>query len=133
MFLNAGEQEFEAFQSASRVFRGGKTTGLVAFTKDAVYLAGLTDVHTFLRKAIFNGKLNYPQYLCAGRISLGDVSELEECFLDDIISKPLYQPEWLKNRASLTAFLLYSSFLNKAKLKDIELPDFKNPSIITQE
>jgi uncharacterized protein (TIGR02421 family) len=133
LFLNAGENNFEAFQSAARVFRGGKATGSVAFTKDAAYLAGLTDVHTFLRKAIHDGKLNYPVYLCAGRLAIGDVIELEEYFINEIITHPTYKPQWIENRPCLTAFLLYSTFLNRVHLKDIQLPDFCSPAIERQE
>ncbi len=124
-FLKRGISKTEAFQSASRIFRGGNVKGKIAFTKDAVYLAGLTEVHTFLRKAISSGKLNYPHYLFAGRLTLSDILNLEECFTEGLIDNPRYEPPWIKHRPQLVAFLTYSSIINRINLGNITLEDFR--------
>ena len=48
-FLDAGQWEEESVKSVQGIFRGGAVKGVVVFTKDAVYLQGLIEVHTFLR------------------------------------------------------------------------------------
>ncbi|MDZ7613402.1 MAG: DUF1704 domain-containing protein [Flavobacteriaceae bacterium] len=52
IFLNEGQTEVESVRSAQRIFRGGAVKDKIVFTKDAVYLQGLVEVHTFLRVAI---------------------------------------------------------------------------------
>lgn len=128
-FLAQGQSNIDAFDSAARIFRGGKTEGGSVFTKDIVYLAGLVDVHTFFRKSIQAGKLEYPQYLFSGRLTLGDVLELEESFASGLVEATKHLPAWSGERSRLAAFLLYSSFLNLIPLNDISLSDFKNPPL----
>lgn len=123
-FLDSGQNEFESFQSAMRVFRGGDVRGRIVCTKDVVYLEGLVLLETFLLKAIQNGKSDFTRYLFAGRLTLGDVITLEPYFENGYISAPLYEPDWAKNQPCLTAFLLYSSFTNQINLERISLDDF---------
>lgn len=125
-FMNAGQNEQESFSSAMRIFRGGDVRGGVAFTKDIVYLPGLVFIHTFLRKAVQEGKLEYPHYIFSGRLTLGDVIDLEPYFQSGFITAPTYQPDWVKNRGSLMAFLVYSIFANRIKLRSLALEDFRN-------
>ncbi len=47
-FLDQGVEPEQAFENARRVFRGGPITGGAPFTKDAVYLDGLLQVHSYL-------------------------------------------------------------------------------------
>lgn len=125
-FLNSGQSEQESFSAAARIFRGGDVRGGIAFTKDLVYLPGLVFIHTFFRKAVQEGRLNFPQWLFAGRVTLGDIIELEPYFDSGFISPPLYQPDWARNRGTLVAFLVYSIFANRIKLKSLALSDFRN-------
>ncbi|MCB0346659.1 MAG: DUF1704 domain-containing protein, partial [Bdellovibrionales bacterium] len=112
-FIDIGQTPMESFYSAMRVFRGGDVRGYVAFTKDTVYLEGFLMVHSFFREAIEAGNYLYPHYLFAGRLTTEDVVLLEELFEDGTISMPQYEPQWVKNRSSLMAFLVYSSFLRE--------------------
>jgi len=125
-FLDAGQNEFESFQSAMRIFRGGDVAGRIICTKDVVYLEGLVLLETFLLKAIQAGKTEYTQYLFAGRLTLGDVITLDPYFKNGYISRPLYEPDWAKNQPCLTAFLLYSSFTNQIQLDRVKLDDFSS-------
>ena len=123
-FLEAGQDEYESFQSTARIFRGGDPRGGVIFTKDVVYLQGLIRTHTFLRKAVQSNKFQYAEHLFAGRLTLGDVIALEPFFENGFIAPPYYEPPWLKNRSSLAAYLCYSVFANQIKLSAVALEDF---------
>ena len=123
-FIEAGQDEFESYQSAMRVFRGGDVRGGICFTKDGVYVQGLIFVNTFLRKAIQTGKVDYPHYLFAGRFALGDVVQLEPWFKSGWISMPRIEAPWVANRHCLAAHLCYSTFANRIRLDDIELDQF---------
>ncbi|MCX7160410.1 MAG: DUF1704 domain-containing protein, partial [Proteobacteria bacterium] len=123
-FLDAGQSEKESFQSTARIFRGGDVRGSHVFTKDVVYLKGLFSVHTFLSKAIEMRKLDYPQFLFIGRLTLGDVINLEPFIQQGVISKAPYLPRWVANREGLAAYLSYSVFTRHLNLADIKLADF---------
>jgi len=132
-FLDAGQSPKESFQSAARIFRGGDVRGRHVFTKDIVYLKGLCAVHTFLRKAAALRKIDYPQYLFAGRLTLGDVMTLEPYIESGFIARPLYQPRWVANRDGLAAYLSYAAFTNKLRLADVELSDFEDELPLTNK
>jgi uncharacterized protein (TIGR02421 family) len=123
-FLDAGQSEAESFQSTARIFRGGDVRGSVAFTKDVVYVGGLVEVHTFMRKAIQRGRIELLPWLFAGRLALHDVVTLAPFMAEGIVAPPVYQPQWAQNLPSLTAFLLYSVFVNSVELGEVELGDF---------
>lgn len=123
-FMDAGQGEKESFQSAARIFRGGDVRGSHVFTKDVVYLKGLFAVHTFLSKAIEMRKLDYPQYLFIGRLTLGDVIALEPFVQEGFVKKAPYLPKWVANREGLAAYLSYSVFTRHLNLADIRLADF---------
>jgi hypothetical protein len=46
-FLEGGQDQLEAFQSAQRIFRGGDVRGRIVFTKDSAYLKGVMETHVF--------------------------------------------------------------------------------------
>lgn len=128
-FLGAGQSEKESFQSAARIFRGGDVKGSHVFTKDVVYLKGLFAVHTFLSKAIEMRKLEYPQYLFIGRLTLGDVITLEPFIHQGYVAKAPYLPKWVANREGLAAYLSYSVFTRHLNLSDIKLADFLDDAL----
>lgn len=123
-FLNAGQSELESFQSAARIFRGGDIKGRQVFTKDGVYLRGLISVHTFLRKAIQERKIDYPQRLFAGRLTISDVVKMDGSFEDGWITPARYLPAWVSNRQGLATYLCYNAFSHRLKLEEIRLEDF---------
>ena len=122
-FHGNGQSEAESFQSAARVFRGGDVRGRVAFTKDVVYVGGLVEVHTFMRKAIQRGRLELIPWLFVGRLSLRDLIELSPWLRSGWVAPPLYQPRWAQQLPSLTAFLLYSVFVNGVSLREVGLEE----------
>ena len=123
-FLGQGQTRLDSFQSARRVFRGGDPRGRIAFTRDVIYVQGLVYTHTFLRKAIQGGKVDYPSLLFAGRLAWGDVIALEPFFRDGFIAGPRHQPEWASHHASLAAYLTWSLFAHRIPIGEIRLEDF---------
>jgi uncharacterized protein (TIGR02421 family) len=123
-FHDAGQNLHESFHSAMRVFRGGDVRGRIAFTKDVVYLQGLLHVHAFLLEAIQGRRPELIHHLFAGRMTLGDVLDLDPWFRSGDLAGPLYEPPWVNNRASLAAFLIYSAFGTQFDLGALELADF---------
>jgi hypothetical protein len=98
----------------------------VVFTKDVVYVKGLVFTHTFLRKAIESRKFEYPRWLFAGRLTWGDVVDLEPFFQSGFIAAPRLVPAWVANRTCLAAYLTYSVFANRIRLGEIRLEDFRD-------
>ncbi len=126
-FLESGQSPRESFNSAMRVFRGGAPAGKgVVFTKDAVYLQGLLSVHTFLRKALQAERFDLVHRLFAGRMTLGDVLALDPWFASGLIEEPRFEPDWVKNRHTLAAYLVYSLFINRIQLDMFELDFFRD-------
>jgi uncharacterized protein (TIGR02421 family) len=123
-FLSSGQKELESFQSTARIFRGGDLKGKNVFTKDCVYLKGLLSVHTFLRKAIQQRKIDWPQRLFAGRLTISDVVRLEGAFDDGWVAPGQYLAPWVANRQGLATYLCYNAFSNRLSLEDIRLEDF---------
>jgi uncharacterized protein (TIGR02421 family) len=123
-FLGEGQSEEESYHSAQRVFRGGDVRGSVAFTKDGAYLEGLLLVQTFLRKAISDGREELIPHLFAGRMTLGDVIELEELFVSGVLEEPRYVPPWAVGLRQLAANLAYSLFSARIKLDVVDLDRF---------
>lgn len=111
-FLKQGQNLEESYYSTARVFRGGNPNGGLAFTKDAVYLRGLVEVHNFFLDSLKNSLYDYTKYLFAGRMNVQDVASLEPSFLLGVLKKPVYEPEWLKEPSLILAFLLSSHIMN---------------------
>ncbi len=124
LFLDAGQPEAEAFRSSMRVFRGGDVRGSAVFTKDVVYLRGLTTVHTFLLAALKAQRPELAQMLFVGRMALGDALELAELRAEGRVAAPLVLPDWVANTGCLAAYLVWASFRHRIPLSRISLDDF---------
>lgn len=120
-FLDGGQTEYESVKSAQRIFRGGDVKGGVVFTKDAVYLEGLFEVHTFLRVAIRDNKPNIVRNLFAGRLTMGDTLRLEPYFHNGWLNPPTYLPTWAVDLRRLSASMAYSAFTTNIKLDKVYL------------
>ena len=120
-FLRAGQTEDESARSAARVFRGGDPHGGIAFTKDVVYLHGLIGVHTFLRRAIFDSRIELIPRLFAGRLTLGDVLRLDSAFEAGDLLPGRYVTHWAADARRLAAHLSFSLILNRIKLESVDL------------
>ncbi len=120
-FLAAGQSESEAFNSAQRIFRGGDARGGVAFTKDAVYLIGVLEVHAFLRIAIRDNRPELIRHLLAGRLTLADTLRLAPLFESGVLHQPVYVVPWARDIRRLAANLTYSAFLAELEIKPVDL------------
>lgn len=120
-FLENGQNEDESYYSTARVFRGGNPKGGLAFTKDAVYLRGLIEVHNFFIRALRNNKYEHTRYLFAGRMKTTDVSKLEPYFLSGKVKKPIFEPMWLREPSLFLAFLLSSNIMNSLGLSKLKV------------
>lgn len=118
-FLEAGQSEEESFRSAQRIFRGGGVGAGIVFTKDAVYLQGLLEVHTFLRLAIRENRPRLVRNLFAGRLTLADTLRLDPLFEEGWLSGPAYVPEWAGDLRRLAAMMAYSAFVSKVRLEAV--------------
>ena len=115
-FLGQGQSSTESFHSSARVFRGGDVKGRYVFTKDMVYLKGFIKVHQFFLNSLQEKKFIYPHILFSGRMDTDDVSKLASYYKREELLLPKYEPDWIRNRSTLLAFLLSSSVLNQLGL-----------------
>lgn len=118
-FHAAGQSASESFSSAQRVFRGVPLTGGHAFTKDAVYLRGLIDVHTFFRQSLAQQQLPLCRQLFAGKMTLDDVRRLSPLFDAGTLAPPRWLPPWLERAGGLAGMLAFSLFANRIRLDDL--------------
>lgn len=120
-FLDAGQSEVESVRSAQRIFRGGAVKGGVVFTKDAVYLQGLFEVHTFLRMAIRDNRPGLVRNIFAGRLTLADALRLDPLFNSGWLKPPVYLPLWASDLRRLAALTAYSVYMANIKLDKVYL------------
>jgi uncharacterized protein (TIGR02421 family) len=119
-FVEAGQPLNESYNSTMRIFRGAPLTGGHAFTKDAVYLRGMLEVHTFFRWAFKEQKLQLCEHFFAGRMTLNDVVRYEEFFLDGTLRTPNYLPPWMTRSTGLAGYLAFSVFANVIDLVGLQ-------------
>lgn len=121
LFLESGQSEEDSVRSAQRIFRGGAVKGRVVFTKDAVYLSGLLEVHTFMRVAIRDNRPELIRYIFAGRLTLADALRLAPLFDLGWLRAPRYMPAWAADLRRIAALMAYSAFVSKIRLEDVRL------------
>ena len=119
-FEEADQPLAESYNSTMRIFRGAPVTGGHAFTKDAVYLRGMLEVHTFFRWAFKEQKLGLCEHFFAGRMTLNDVVRYEEFFLDGTLREPTYLPPWMTRANGLGGYLAFSVFANAIDLSALQ-------------
>ena len=120
-FLESGQSEEESVRSTQRIFRGGAVKDGIVFTKDAVYLSGLLEVHTFMRLAIRDNRPELIRYIFAGRLTLADALRLAPVFESGWLSPPQYMPVWAADLRRIAALMAYSAFVSQIHLEDVNL------------
>ncbi|MBX3268703.1 MAG: DUF1704 domain-containing protein [Sandaracinaceae bacterium] len=121
VFLDGGQSEDESARSAMRVFRGGDVRGRVAFTKDVVYLAGLVAVHSYLRKAIAEGRPELVRRLFSGRLALADIVALAPGYDAGHLDERGFVAPWATDLDRLGAYLAFSAALDRVDLSMVSL------------
>ena len=95
--------------------------GGIVFTKDAVYLQGLIEVHTFLRLAIRDNRPDLVRSLFAGRLTMADTLRLEPWFENGWLVPPAYMPAWASDLGRLSAMMAYSSFMTNIRIQSLRI------------
>ncbi|MFP3943718.1 MAG: flavohemoglobin expression-modulating QEGLA motif protein [Alphaproteobacteria bacterium] len=119
-FRERTHDEFEAFENARRVVRGGLVTGGAPFTKDGVYLEGLLRVHNYLRVAVARGDVRYIRLLFAGKFDLTDMPAILELDEAGVLEPPAYLPPWSSDMRNLVAYLAFARFVYAMDLGPVE-------------
>lgn len=118
-FRERSDSDFDAFESARRVVRGGLVSGGAPFAKDGVYLRGLLDVHNYLRTAVRKGDAAFIRLLFVGKIDVDDVAAMKALSDQGLLAPPRFLPPWASDLRALVSYLAYSAFLNEISLADV--------------
>jgi uncharacterized protein (TIGR02421 family) len=124
LFLEAGQDEREAYKSTERIFRGGDVRGSIVFTKDSAYLKGVMETHVLLNVAIRDNQAHIIERLFAGRMAMSDAITLGPYFESGFLDRPRYVPPWARDTRRLAATLAYSSFMMNVNLAALTLERF---------
>ncbi len=124
LFLEAGQDEREAYKSSQRIFRGGDVRGGIAFTKDSAHLKGLMEAHVLMNVAIRDNQPQIVGRLFAGRLTMSDTITLGPYFESGFLQRPRYVPPWARDTQRLAATLAYSSFMMQVNLPPVTLDGF---------
>ncbi len=120
-FLENGQSEDESYHSAARIFRGGDVRGGSVFTKDAVYLRGLFEVHAFFNAAFEEGRIDLIDRFFSGRMTCADAVELGPLYEGGGLVGPRYLPEWARSKGQLAAYLAFASLTHGVEMGSLRL------------
>lgn len=115
--------EDDSYQSTVRVFRGSTPNG-GPYTKDLSYSKGFILIYNFMRLAVQKGLVKRIPLLFVGKTTLEDLHVLSDLLEEGIITPPKYVPPQFVDIAALSAWMVYSLFLNRLDLRRLAL-DFK--------
>ncbi|MBX3708712.1 MAG: flavohemoglobin expression-modulating QEGLA motif protein [Gammaproteobacteria bacterium] len=118
-----GLDEGDSYQSTIRVFRGSTPEG-GPYTKDLSYSKGFILIYNFMRLAVQRGLVKRIPLLFVGKTTLEDLHILSDLLDEGIITPPRYVPPQFTDIAAVSAWMVYSLFLNRLDLKRLAL-DFK--------
>jgi uncharacterized protein (TIGR02421 family) len=115
--------EEDSYQSTVRVFRGSTPEG-GPYTKDLSYSKGFILIYNYMRLAVQRGLVKRIPLLFVGKTTLEDLHILADLLEEGIITPPRYIPPQFADIAALSAWMVYSLFLNRLDLRRLAL-DFK--------
>ena len=122
-FRNDGFSEDESYQSCVRVFRGSTADG-GPYTKDLAYSKGFILIYNYMRLAVQRGIAHRIPLLFVGKTTLEDLHVLSDLLEEGILTPPKYLPPQFADLAALSAWMVYSLFLNQLDLRRLAI-DFK--------
>lgn len=122
-YREQGMDEDDSYQSTVRVFRGSTPEG-GPFTKDLSYSKGFILIYNFMRLAVQRGLVKRIPLLFVGKTTLEDLHILSDLLDEGIITPPKYIPPQFADIAAVSAWMVYSLFLNRLDLRRLAL-DFK--------
>lgn len=123
-YRKQGLEETDAYHATSRVFRGSTPDG-GPFTKDLSYSKGFILIYNYIRLAVQRGLVTQIPLLFLGKTTLEDVHILADLVDEGIVTPPKYVPPQFQDIAALSAWMVYSLFLNKLDLQRMAT-DFKS-------
>lgn len=115
--------ELDSYQSAVRVFRGSTMDG-GPFTKDLAYSKGFMLIYNYMRLAVQRGLVSRIPLLFVGKTTLDDLHILADLQEEGIITPPRYLPPQFNDLSAVSAWMVYSLFLNRLDLTRLAT-DFK--------
>lgn len=122
-YLDQGLATDDSYQSTVRVFRGSTPEG-GPYTKDLSYSKGFILIYNYMRLAVQRGLVTHIPLLFVGKTTLEDLHILADLLEEKIIIPPKYVPPQFADLAALSAWMVYSLFLNRLDLRRLAL-DFK--------
>lgn len=122
-YRDQGLEEDDSYQSAIRVFRGSVPDG-GPYTKDLSYSKGFILIYNYMRLAVQKGLVTRIPLLFVGKTTLEDLHVLADLQDEGIITAPKYVPPQFADLAAMSAWMVYSLFLNRLDLHRLAL-DFK--------
>lgn len=122
-YREQGLTESDSYQSAVRVFRGSTPDG-GPYTKDLSYSKGFILIYNFMRLAVQRGLVKRIPLLFVGKTTLEDLHVLSDLQDEGIVIAPKYIPRQFSDLAALSAWMVYSLFLNRLDLRRLAI-DFK--------
>lgn len=122
-YRDQGLEQEDSFQSAMRVFRGSSPEG-GPYTKDLSYSKGFILIYNYMRLAVQRGLVKRLPLLFVGKTTLEDLHVLSDLLDEGIITPPRYVPPQFADLAAVSAWMVYSLFLNRLDLRRLAL-DFK--------
>lgn len=122
-YREQGMDDDDSYQSTVRVFRGSTPDG-GPYTKDLSYSKGFILIYNFMRLAVQRGLVKRIPLLFVGKTTLEDLHVLSDLMDEGIITPPKYVPPQFEDLAAVSAWMVYSLFLNRLDLRRLAL-DFK--------
>ncbi len=122
-YLEQGMTEDDSYQSTVRVFRGSTPEG-GPYTKDLSYSKGFILIYNFMRLAVQRGLVKRIPLLFVGKTTLEDLHILSDLLDEGIVTAPKYIPPQFADIAAVSAWMVYSLFLNRLDLRRLAM-DFK--------
>lgn len=122
-FREQGLSKGDSYQSSVRVFRGSTPDG-GPYTKDLSYSKGFILIYNFMRLAVQRGLIKRIPMLFVGKTTLEDLHVISDLLDEGIVVQPKYLPPQFKDLAAVSAWMIYSLFLNKLDLSRLAR-DFK--------
>lgn len=118
-----GMSEDDSYQSTVRVFRGSTPEG-GPFTKDLCYTKGFILIYNFMRLAVQRGLVNRIPLLFVGKTTIDDLHVISDLVDEGMIVPPRYVPPQFSDLAAVSAWMVYSLFMNRLDLRQLAI-DFK--------
>lgn len=122
-YRQQGMDEEDSYQSTVRVFRGSTPHG-GPYTKDLSYSKGFILIYNYMRLAVQRGLVKRIPLLFVGKTTLEDLHILSDLQDEGMITAPKYIPPQFGDLAAVSAWMIYSLFLNRLDLRRLAL-DFK--------